>query len=61
MVRFAAGSGHAGNATLWAGAFLLFLIVVLGPYVTPILMEALIAVMMIVALNTFQWTCCEYL
>jgi len=49
-------SGGRGRlSTLWAGAFLLFLIVVLGPYVAQIPMAALVAVMIMVALNTFQW------
>ena len=49
-------SGGRGRlSTLWAGAFLLFLIVVLGPYVAQIPMAALVAVMIMVAINTFQW------
>lgn len=49
-------SGGRGRlSTLWAGVFLLFLIVVLGPYVQQIPMAALVAVMIMVALNTFQW------
>lgn len=49
-------SGGRGRlSTLWAGAFLLFLIVVLGPYVAQIPMAALVAVMIMVSLNTFQW------
>ncbi|GJE15478.1 SulP family inorganic anion transporter [Methylobacterium marchantiae] len=50
-------SGGRGRlSTLWAGAFLLFLIVVLGPYVARIPMAALVAVMIMVSINTFQWT-----
>jgi SulP family sulfate permease len=49
-------SGGRGRlSTLWAGAFLLFLIVVLGPYVAAIPMAALVAVMIMVSVNTFQW------
>jgi SulP family sulfate permease len=49
-------SGGRGRlSTLWAGSFLLFLIYVLGPYVAQIPMAALVAVMIMVALNTFQW------
>lgn len=49
-------SGGRGRlSTLWAGAFLLFLIVVLGPYVVQIPMAALVAVMIMVSINTFQW------
>ena len=49
-------SGGRGRlSTLWAGAFLLFLIVVLGPWVAQIPMAALVAVMIMVSINTFQW------
>ncbi|HEY8382880.1 MAG TPA: SulP family inorganic anion transporter [Microvirga sp.] len=49
-------SGARGRlSTLWAGALLLFLIVVLGPYVAQIPMAALVAVMIMVSINTFQW------
>ena len=49
-------SGGRGRlSTLWAGAFLLFLIVALGPYVAQIPMAALVAVMIMVSINTFQW------
>ena len=49
-------SGGRGRlSTLWAGSFLLFLIFVLGPYVAQIPMAALVAVMIMVSLNTFQW------
>ena len=49
-------SGGRGRlSTLWAGSFLLFLIVVLGPYVAQIPMAALVAVMIMVSVNTFQW------
>jgi SulP family sulfate permease len=49
-------SGGRGRlSTLWAGAFLLFLIFVLGPYVAQIPMAALVAVMIMVSINTFQW------
>jgi SulP family sulfate permease len=49
-------SGGRGRlSTLLAGVFLLFLIVVLGPYVAQIPMAALVAVMIMVSLNTFQW------
>jgi SulP family sulfate permease len=49
-------SGGRGRlSTLWAGSFLLFLIFVLGPYVAKIPMAALVAVMIMVSINTFQW------
>jgi SulP family sulfate permease len=49
-------SGGRGRLScLWAGAFLLFLILVLGPWVKQIPMAALVAVMIMVSINTFQW------
>lgn len=49
-------SGGRGRLScLWAGVFLLFLIVVLGPWVKQIPMAALVAVMITVSINTFQW------
>lgn len=49
-------SGGRGRLScLWAGAFLLFLIVVLGRWVRQIPMAALVAVMIMVSINTFQW------
>jgi sulfate permease, SulP family len=49
-------SGGRGRLScLWAGAFLLFLIVALGPWVGQIPMAALVAVMVMVSINTFQW------
>jgi SulP family sulfate permease len=49
-------SGGRGRLScLWAGVFLLFLIVVLGPWVARIPMAALVAVMIMVSINTFQW------
>ncbi|MHB1872965.1 MAG: SulP family inorganic anion transporter [Steroidobacteraceae bacterium] len=49
-------SGGRGRLScLWAGIFLLFLIVVLGPWVKQIPMAALVAVMIMVSINTFQW------
>jgi SulP family sulfate permease len=49
-------SGGRGRLScLWAGAFLLFLVLVLGDWVKQIPMPALVAVMIMVSLNTFQW------
>ncbi|MCO6418434.1 SulP family inorganic anion transporter [Siccirubricoccus sp. KC 17139] len=49
-------SGGRGRLScLWAGVFLLFLILVLGPWVKQIPMPALVAVMIMVSINTFQW------
>lgn len=49
-------SGGRGRlSTLWAGTFLLFLVVVLGPFVARIPMASLVAVMIMVSINTFQW------
>lgn len=49
-------SGARGRlSTLWAGLFLLFLILVLQPWVARIPMAALVAVMIVVSLGTFDW------
>jgi sulfate permease, SulP family len=48
--------GHTRLSTLVAGLFLLFLIVVLGPWVAQIPMPALVAVMIMVSIGTFSWT-----
>jgi sulfate permease, SulP family len=50
-------SGGRGRlSTLWAGGFLLFLILVLGDLVRQIPMAALVAVMIMVAIGTFSWS-----
>jgi sulfate permease, SulP family len=43
-------------STFFAGAFLLFLIVVLGDWVRRIPMAALVAVMIMVSISTFNWS-----
>ncbi|MFN3511930.1 MAG: SulP family inorganic anion transporter [Phenylobacterium sp.] len=49
-------SGGRGRLSgVVAGCFLLFLIVVLGPWVAQIPMAALVAVMIMVAIGTFNW------
>jgi SulP family sulfate permease len=49
-------SGARGRlSTLWAGIFLLFLILVLQDWVARIPMAALVAVMIMVSINTFDW------
>jgi SulP family sulfate permease len=49
-------SGGRGRlSTLWAGSFLLFLILVLGDWVRQIPMGALVAVMFMVSIGTFNW------
>ncbi|MCB4824231.1 SulP family inorganic anion transporter [Roseicella aerolata] len=49
-------SGGRGRlSTLWAGGFLLFLILVLGDMVRQIPMPALVAVMIMVSIGTFSW------
>jgi SulP family sulfate permease len=49
-------SGGRGRlSTFTAGAFLLFLLAVLGPYVGQIPMPALVAVMIMVSIGTFSW------
>jgi len=47
--------GETRLSTFVAGAFLLFLIVVLGPLVAQIPMAALVAVMIMVSIGTFSW------
>jgi SulP family sulfate permease len=50
-------SGGRGRLScLWAGGLLLFLCVVLGPWVARIPMGALVAVMVMVSVNTFRWS-----
>jgi SulP family sulfate permease len=49
-------SGGRGRlSTFTAGAFLLFLLAVLGPFVGRIPMPALVAVMIMVSIGTFSW------
>jgi SulP family sulfate permease len=49
-------SGARGRlSTLWAGLFLLFLILVLQEWVAQIPMAALVAVMIMVSIGTFDW------
>ena len=49
-------SGGRGRlSTFFAGAFLLFLIVVLGHWVQMIPMAALVAIMIMVSIGTFSW------
>ncbi|MFS0851910.1 SulP family inorganic anion transporter, partial [Novosphingobium panipatense] len=47
--------GSTRLSTFVSGAFLLFLIVVLGPLVARIPMPALVAVMIMVSIGTFSW------
>lgn len=47
--------GSTRLSTFVAGSFLLFLIVVLGPLVAKIPMPALVAVMIMVSIGTFNW------
>ncbi|ANN79522.1 SulP family inorganic anion transporter [Bordetella flabilis] len=47
--------GSTRLSTFVAGAFLLFLIVALGPLVAQIPMPALVAVMIMVSIGTFKW------
>ena len=50
-------SGGRGRlSSLFAGCFLLFLILVLGDWVRQIPMAALVAVMIMVSIGTFSWT-----
>lgn len=51
------GSGARGRlSTLWAGLFLLFLILALREWVARIPMAALVAVMIMVCVGTFDWS-----
>ncbi|MDB5684146.1 MAG: sulfate transporter [Sphingomonas bacterium] len=47
--------GRTRLSTLTAGAFLLFLLAVLGPWVGRVPMPALVAVMIMVSIGTFSW------
>jgi SulP family sulfate permease len=47
--------GRTRLSTFVAGAFLLFLLAVLGPYVGRVPMPALVAVMIMVSIGTFSW------
>ncbi|MBC8284029.1 MAG: SulP family inorganic anion transporter [Nitrospinae bacterium] len=50
-------SGGRGRlSTLFAGLFLLFLLLVLGDWVSQIPMAALVAVMIVVSIGTFNWS-----
>lgn len=48
--------GRGRLSTLFAGAFLLFLIVVLRPWVSQIPVAALVAIMVMVSIDTFDWS-----
>lgn len=49
-------SGGRGRlSTFTAGAFLMFLLAVLGPYVGRVPMPALVAIMLMVSISTFSW------
>ncbi len=50
-----ASGGRGRLSTFVAGAFLLFLLTVLGPYVGQVPMPALVAVMVMVSIGTFSW------
>lgn len=50
-----ASGGRGRLSTFTAGAFLLFLLTVLGPYVGQVPMPALVAVMIMVSIGTFSW------
>ena len=54
MINYA-GGGRTRLSTFSAGAFLLILIVALGPYVQKMPMGALVAVMIMVSISTFDW------
>ena len=54
VINVTAG-GRTRLSTFFAGGFLLFLIVVLGDWVKQIPMAALVAVMIMVSISTFNW------
>ncbi len=54
MINFA-GGGRTRLSTFSAGVFLLILIVALGPFVRMMPMGALVAVMIMVSISTFDW------
>ncbi|MPZ09680.1 MAG: STAS domain-containing protein [Kiloniellaceae bacterium] len=55
MINVKSG-GRGRLSTFCAGAFLLFMIVVLGDWVKQIPMAALVAIMIMVAIGTFSWS-----
>jgi sulfate permease, SulP family len=55
MINIKSG-GRGRLSTLCAGAFLLFLIVVMGDWVKVIPMAALVAIMIMVSIGTFSWS-----
>jgi SulP family sulfate permease len=55
VINVTAG-GRTRLSTLFAGCFLLFLIVVAGDWVRRIPMAALVAVMIMVSISTFEWS-----
>ncbi|MEP2234388.1 MAG: SulP family inorganic anion transporter [Alteripontixanthobacter sp.] len=55
VINIASG-GRGRLSTFVAGAFLLFLLAVLGPFVGQVPMPALVAVMIMVSIGTFSWT-----
>ena len=55
MINVKSG-GRGRLSTFFAGVFLLFLIVVLGDWVSRIPMAALVAIMIMVSIGTFSWS-----
>jgi len=55
MINMRAG-GRGRLSTFWAGGFLLFLLVILGDLVGRIPLGALVAVMIMVCIGTFDWS-----
>jgi SulP family sulfate permease len=60
VINVTAG-GRTRLSTLFAGCFLLFLIVVAGDWVRRIPMAALVAVMIMVSISTFEWASFRHL
>ena len=55
MINVKASGARTRISTFMAGAFLLILVVVLGDIVSLIPMAALVAIMMMVSIDTFEW------
>ena len=58
VINVKSGGARPAVDLLCAGVFLLFLILVLGDWVTQIPMAALVAVMIMVSIGTFSWPRC---
>ncbi|MGO7653265.1 SulP family inorganic anion transporter, partial [Rhizobium ruizarguesonis] len=55
-VRNVIYGGRGRLSTLFAGAFLLILMVLLKPWVSEVPVAALVAIMVMVSIDTFDWS-----